>query len=314
MKVFGAIFIFVLLAAFSAFAQDDDNEVIKVETSLVTVPTKVTDRNERSITDLRREEFRLFENGEQQEIVGFDDAFAPFTIALVIDNSDSTRFKLSEIKRAALEFLNRLKPQDRVMVFTFDTYLKKIADGKAENLRTVKDSIVLTKTGAGTGLYDTVEQVTGDYLSRVSGKKAMIIFTDGIDTASSSANFQSSIRLAQESGVLTFPIQYSTLEDMEKSSGGIIVTKTGEPLSVAYKRGTQYLNLLADKTGGDFYYADSIKNLSKTFADIALQLSQIYNLSYYPDTETKPGKTRKIKVQVSRPKAVVKTRKVYVLN
>ncbi len=316
MKITGAILVFVLMLSVSVFSQQTDDEVIKVETTLVTVPTKVTDRNDKSITDLKREDFRLFENGVEQEIVGFEDAFAPFTIALCLDVSDSTRFKLSEIKAAAIEFLNNLQPKDRVLIFTFDNNLNKIADGTVENLKTLQDSIIITQTGGGTSLYDTVETVTKDFLSKIGGKKAMIIFTDGVDTTSSRTDYGTSIRLAQEAGVLTFPIQYSTLEDAVKSFGGNVqvVTRKGEPLAIAFKRGTQYLDILADKTGGDFYLADTLKNLSKTFAKIAKQLSQVYNLSYYPDVESKAGKKRKIKVEVNRPQAVVQTRKVYVLK
>ncbi len=315
-KEIAGILVVVLMVSASGFSQNTDDEVIKVETSLVTVPTKVTDRNDKSITDLKREDFRLFENGVEQEIVAFDDSSAPFTIALLLDVSDSTRFKIFEIKAAALKFLDNLKPKDRVMIFTFDQKLNLIADDTADNLKKVQNSIILTQSGGGTSLYDSVETVINDHLRKITRKKAMIIFTDGVDTTSSKSDIPKSIKLAQEAGVLTFPIQYSTLEDAAKLFGDSsqVVTIKGELLTVAYKRGTQYLNFLADNTGGDFYFADTLENLSKTFAKIALQLSQIYNLSYYPDTETKSGKKRKIKVEVNRPKVSVQTRKVYVLK
>jgi Ca-activated chloride channel homolog len=284
---------------------------------LVVVPTKVTDRENKSLIDLKKEDFQLWENGVEQEIAGFEDAFAPFTIALMLDASDSTRFKLADIKAAAAEFLRELRQRDRVMIFTFDKNLRKIADGTAENLKSLQDSIVFTRAGGGTSLYDAVEAVIGEHLRPVSGKKALIVFTDGVDTASRRADFTNSLRLAQEAGVLTFPIQYPTLPDVEKSFGGSVqlVTAKGERLSVAYNRGSQYLKLLADNTGGDFYFADTLENLSKTFAKIARQLSQIYNLSYYPDDpQTANAKRRKIKVAVKRPEAVVQTRKTYTLK
>ena len=201
------------------------------------------------------------------------------------------------------------------MIFTFDQRLNLIADDTADNLKKVQNSILLTETGGGTSLYDSVETVINEHFRKINRKKAMIIFTDGIDTTSSKSDISKSIRTAQEAGVLTFPIQYSTLEDADRFFGSSqIVTLKGEVLTDAYKRGTQYLNLLAENTGGDFYFADKVENLSKTFTKIAFQLSLIYNLSYYADNESKSGKKRKIKVEVNRPKAVVQTRKVYVLK
>ncbi|HMS39833.1 MAG TPA: VWA domain-containing protein [Pyrinomonadaceae bacterium] len=315
MRNLAGILLIIFIISGYVFSQNTDDEVIKVNTSLVTVPTKVTDRNDKSITDLKLEDFRLFENGVEQEIVAFEDSSAPFTIALLLDVSDSTRFKIFEIKAAALKFLENLKPKDRVMIFTFDQRLNLIADDTAENLQKVQNSILLTQSGGGTSLYDSIETVIKEHLRKINRKKAMIIFTDGIDTTSNKSDFTNSLKIAQEAGVLTFPIQYSTLEDADKFFGtSQVVTIKGEPLAVAYKRGTQYLNFLAENTGGDFYFAESPENLSKTFAKIALQLSQIYNLSYYPDTETKSGKKRKIKVAVNRPKVSVQTRKVYVLQ
>lgn len=317
MKIPAVMAIFTCLLSVSVFSQQPDTEVIRVETTMVVVPTKVTDRQNKSLIDLKKEDFRLWENGVEQEIVGFEDAFAPFTIALVLDASDSTRFKLDDIKAAAAEFLNQLRPRDRVMIFSFDKSLRKIADGTVENLKALQNSIVLTRSGGGTALYDAAAAVIGEHLNKASGKKALIIFTDGVDTVSARSSFSDSLRLAQEAGVLTFPIQYPTQSDAEKSFGGNVqlVTAKGEYLSVAYKRGTQYLGLLAENTGGDFYYADTLENLSKTFAKIALQLSQIYNISYYPDERRAANaKKRKIKVAVKRPLAVVQTRKVYTVR
>lgn len=318
-----------LLLVLSCFAQiysqqAKDEEVIKVDTSLVVVPTKVTDRNNKNITGLKRENFRLLEDGVEQKIENFEDAEAPFTIALVLDVSDSTAGKLTKIKAAAIAFLAELRPRDRVLIFTFDNRLTKVADGTAEDLSNIQNSIAFSQTGGGTSLYDSTAGIITDYLGKIGGKKAMIIFTDGIDTQSIRQTYASSARLAEESDVLIYSIQYETVEEVLRMKPKItdlpfganvqFVTAKGEPLPAAYKRGTLYLNLLASGTGGKMFYADTVENLSKTFAKIAKELSQLYGLSYYPQNETADGKRRQIKVTVDTPNTIVQPRKSYIFN
>ncbi len=320
--------LFCLLIVFISFVQiysqqTSDEETIRVETSLVVVPTKVTDRNNKNIINLQRENFRLYEDGSEQTIESVDDAAAPFTIALVLDVSDSTAKKLTEIKAAAIAFLKELRPNDRVAIFTFDNRLTKVADGTVDDLATIQNSIAFSQTGGGTSLYDATGDVINDYFARIGGKKAMIIFTDGIDTQSVRQTFDKSARLAEESDVLIYPIQYETVETQQpKTTGKVpfgtptvqIVTARGEPLPAAYKRGTLYLQSLSSGTGGRFFFADTVENLSKSFAQIAAELSQFYALSYYPQNQSADGKRRKIKVTVNVPQAVVRPRKTYIFN
>ncbi|MBA4122042.1 MAG: VWA domain-containing protein [Acidobacteria bacterium] len=326
MKTASAFLFIILFCIVQIYSQQptDSDEVIRVDTSLVVVPTRVTDRRNRNITDLKKEDFRLFEDGIEQTIESFEDVSAPFTIALVLDVSDSTTNKLQSIKAAAIAFLDQLRPNDRILVFTFDKYLNKIADGTVEDLGNVQNSIAFSQTGGGTSLYDATTSINVDYFGKIGGKKAMIIFTDGIDTTSVHQTFARSVRLAEESDVLIYPIQYETVEevlrskpkitDMQSGANVQFVTAKGEPLPAAYKHGTLYLRSLANGTGGTFFYADTIKNLQKSFAKIAQELGQFYGLSYYPQNQTADAKRRKIKVTVSVPNAVIEPRKTYIFN
>ncbi len=324
-NLFVALLIFssCLIQIYSQQTSDAD-DWIKIDTSLVVVPVKVTNRRDKNITDLKRENFRIFEDGIEQRIENFEDGDAPFTIALALDVSDSTAGKAAKIKAAAIAFLTELRPRDRVLIFTFDQNLYKIADGTVENLSNIQNSIAFSQTGGGTSLYDATADIISEYLGKLGGKKALILFTDGIDTQSVRQNFASSARLAEEADVLVYSIQYETVEGVAKDNSKIAgatagasvryVTAKGEPLPTAYKRGSLYLNTLAFSTGGDFFFADTLENLSKTFSKIARQLSQIYSLSYYPQNEATDGKRRRLKVTVDRPQTVVRARKSYVFN
>lgn len=313
MRGFLNIFIVFLSLVCFAFPQTkEDDEPLRVETSLVIVPTLVTDKQNRNITDLKKEDFTIFEDGIRQEIASFEDSNAPYSIALVLDISDSAKFKLTNIKKAAHVFLTQLRPQDKVLIFAFNRSLLKLSEGNARDLSQAEDAINYPMSQGSTSLYDSVEEVIGKYMGDVPGKKAIILFTDGIDTSSRST-FQSSLRKAKESSAIIYSIQYPTTGDDQrfKSSSVVLVTPKGEPLSSAYKRGTQYLRLLSENSNGRFYFADSPENLEDSFSSIAKELSQQYLLAYYPEENQIKSKTKKIKVTVGKPNVVVKTRRAY---
>ena len=312
---------FILLLNVSVYSQDGSDDVVRVDTSLVVVPVRVVDSSGRFIPNLEKENFRVFEDKTEQKIADFDTDNAPFTVALMLDVSDSTKFKLKDIQAAAVSFLNQLRPNDNALVFAFDSNLVKIYEGDMKNLENLKASVRLTQTGGGTSLYDAVGAVVNGYLKKASQrKKAIVLFTDGVDTQSRET-YLNSLRTAQESNALIYSIQYDTLSDARQTNTEIsphttvnIVTAKGEPLSVAFKRGTTYLNLLSNNSGGRFYFADTVENLMKAFSQIAGELSQQYVLSYYPQNQSADGKSRNIKISINVQNAKVKARKTYILN
>jgi Ca-activated chloride channel family protein len=307
------------------------DDVIRVSTSLVTVPVRVMDRHGKMIPGLKQDQFHVFEDGVEQEIAYFEPpAIAndagpnatqkPFTVALLLDVSDSTESKLAQIQSTALVFINLLRPEDRVIVVAFDQHVRVLAE--ATNDRSVlREAIVRTRTGGGTSLYGALDTVISERLSRIAGRKAIVLLTDGVDTSSKGATAESTVRAAQASDVTIYPVQYNTYGDFADNSSretygagdfGAVAhqTKNGEPASEAYKRATLFLRLLADKTGGYFQYTD--KNLSRSFERIAVQLRQQYSIGYYPKNKTSDAVQRQIKVVVGVPKVTVNARRWYI--
>src|SRR6266508_1160853 len=197
--------------------QAAEDDVIRVNTTFVTLPVSVMDSHGRLIQDLKREDFHLYEDGVAQEIAYFeppgdarpDSPHKPFTIALLLDVSDSTEFKLEQIRTVALAFLNLLHPEDRVIIVAFDKRVQILAE--ATNDRdTLSAAIKRARTGGGTSLYLAIDTVINRRLSRVAGRKAVVLLTDGVDTASIGATSDSTIRAAQSSDVVIYPIQYNT--------------------------------------------------------------------------------------------------------
>src|SRR6185503_17043387 len=319
-----------------------EGDVVRVNTSLVTVPVSVLDRQGRFIPDLKREDFRVFENGVEQSIAYWEPADKPFTVALLLDTSPSTQFHLWQIKEAAIAFAKQLRPQDHVLIVSFNDQVLLLTE--VTNDMNVISAVIEQNANMGnaTRLYDAVHLVIKERLNKIKGRKAIVLFTDGVDTASFQANYPSTMREVEELDALIYPIQYDTtdyLRAMQSVGQGnvTVVTTTsngpfgtttsrvtygtpgtvnGQPLPGAtqadYDRANQYLKELADKTAGRLYHANDTAQLAEAFSRIAEELRRQYSLGYYPqDGDASNPARREIKVRVNRPNLAVKARDSY---
>ena len=319
----------------------DENDIVRVDTMLVTVPVSVLDRQGRFIPGLTREDFTLLENGEQQPIAYFETAEKPFTVALLLDTSASTHFHLDEIKEAAIAFAKQLRPQDRVLVVTFNSEVLLLTE--ATNDGNLMEAAIeeYANTGTATRLYDAVDLTIQEQLNRIKGRKAIVLFTDGVDTASQQATYQSTLHQVEELDALIYPIQYDTTDYLQAmqgaGAGSVTVTTTqrgpfgittskqtynvpwngGAPLpgttKADYDRADQYLHALAYRTGGRLYQANDTRQLADAFSRIAEELRRQYTLGYYPKSANiVDGEERQIRVRVRQPNLAVKARNSYV--
>ena len=320
-----------------------EGDVVRVNTALVSVPVSVLDRQGRFVPDLKREDFHVFENGVEQSIAYFEPAEKPFTVALLLDTSPSTHFHLSEIREAAIEFAKQLRPQDRVLVVSFNDEVLLLTE--ATNDGNLIETVIEenANTGNSTRLYDAVDLTIKERLNKIKGRKAIVLFTDGVDTSSQQATYQTTLREVEELDALIYPIQYDTsdyLRAMQNAGsvpititttqGGLFGTRTttqtynvpvnggAPPAGVGatkadYDRADHYLHALADKTGGRLYQANDTTQLAQAFTRIAEELRRQYSLGYYPKTEGDQSNERRlIKVKVGKPNLAVKARDSYV--
>ncbi|MGE0131714.1 MAG: VWA domain-containing protein [Blastocatellales bacterium] len=203
--------------------QEPQQPSIKIGTNLVTVPVIVTDRYGRFVTGLTRSEFTLREEGSPQKVEDFSSTEAPFSVALLIDTSRSTQNQLGKIRKAALSFIKQLLPNDRVMIVSFDEKVRFISDftnNQAELERAIKS----LKTSYLTSLYDAIHLTINEKMNRVQGRKAIVVLTDGVDTASKQATYESVIDLTASAGIISYTIQYETRND-----GGPVMKPTFIP-------------------------------------------------------------------------------------
>lgn len=189
-----------------------DQQAIKIPTNLVTVSVIVTDRYGRFVTGLKRGDFAVREEGTPQKIEDFSSTEAPFNVALLIDTSRSTQNKLDKIRKAALTFINQLLPNDRVMVVSFDEKVRFVSDFTSNHAE-LERAIKSLKTSYLTSLYDAIHLTVNEKMNRIQGRKAVVVLTDGVDTASKQATFESVIDLVASAGIICYAIQYETRND-----------------------------------------------------------------------------------------------------
>jgi Ca-activated chloride channel family protein len=323
-----------------------DGDVIKVDTQLVNVPVRVMDKKGRFVAGLKQDEFHVFENGTEQEISYFSTEEEPFTVVLMLDMSYSTKFKLEEIQNAAIAFIDQLRPVDKVAVVSFDEevhVLCKPTNDRKEVYRAIRS----TKIDTGTSIYEAVDLVMNSLSKSVEGRKAIILFSDGVDTTSKRALETNNISDAIELDALIYPIRYDTYQDVQdmknRSSSGrpVIVPPVGGPGTLPqstsdvilstikntaagatagtpnpegtskedYEKAARYMQELADRTGGRLYEASSTGNLAEAYSKIASELREFYSIGYYPKSDrTTGGKQAGVKVKVTRDGLVVRSR------
>lgn len=331
----------------------NEDEEIKVETNLVTMPVSVLDRDGRFVSGLTQRDFEIFENGSKQRIEHFQSVEQPFTVILMIDVSPSTQFRIDEIQNAAISFVDQLRPADKVMVMAFDESVRVLSEA-TNNRNQLRNAIQMAQFGDGTSLYEAVDNALNRQLAKISGRKAVVLFTDGVDTTSRRANYQSTIEDVEEADALVYPIRYNTQRGGWAGGGGgnnnggwgrqmprrrrgaglgnvlgIILGGAIPPVysggnggggggngtsSGEYETGRQYLDELALKSGGRKFDADSSTSLDSAFAGIAEELRRQYSVGYYPETSGQKGERRQIKVRVMRPGLVVRAKNSYIVG
>ncbi|MBK9165058.1 MAG: VWA domain-containing protein [Acidobacteria bacterium] len=325
---------------------DGDDEVIRVETNLVTLPVSVFDRSGRFVGGLEQRDFQIFENGKRQEIGFFQSVEQPFTVILMIDVSPSTAFQIGDIQNAAITFTEQLRQNDRVMVVAFDQrarVLTRPTNNRAEIARAIRQAEV----GNGTSIYSAVDQMLNREFKMIEGRKAIVVFSDGVDTTSGRrSTFESTLRDAEETDVLIYSIRYNTQRDYGRNGGGGVYNPqprrrggggwgdilgaiiTGGSVNIGgggntgaagtspeeYARGRQYLETLSRNSGGRSFEADSLRDLDSAYSGIAEELRRQYSVGFYPDTAGQAGERRQLRVRVMRPNLVVRARNSYIVG
>jgi Ca-activated chloride channel homolog len=279
-----------------------DDVIVRPKSVPFIIPVSAIDEDGQPVGGLARRDFHLYENGVEQEIVGFSSTEEPFQIALLIDTSRSTLTKLKAMQQTAIDFVGQLRPQDRVMVVSFDdeVYIDtEMTDDRDEWRRAIRG----TRVGRGARLFDAIDLTITERLSRLEGRKAMVLLTDGVDSGSQHSTARSAMARAEATDVIVYPIQYlSRLAPRTVLNPDLRGREGGDPARYFYFE-------IAERSGAKFHRADTSIDLSLVFREVAEDLRHQYWLSYYPADTASGGKVRRIRVSVGRPGVFARARR-----
>ena len=215
-------------AGTAATEEVDENDVVRIETQLVSVPAVVTDRTGRPLTGLKAADFQVFEDGRPQKIANFSTTEAPFEVALLFDTSGSTREDVGLIRRAALAFVEALRPGDRVAILAFNTKqdgsealaVAELKSPLTDDRDLLREAVESVGASNGTPFYDSLEKVARDVFrdrptEQTRGRRALVALTDGVDSTSES-DFEEARELLKRAGVVSYFVQVNTEDYVEE--------------------------------------------------------------------------------------------------
>lgn len=289
----------------------DDDNILRIESDLVTLNAAVSKRTGEAVTDLRKEDFTLFEDGIQQELIHFQPVTMPFNLVLLIDLSGSVKEKINLIKRSAMRFIQATRPEDKVAIVTFTATPRLVSPltNDRQKLRQRIDSI--REPDGGTNFYDALDYTINSVLVGVKGERnAIVIMSDGVDNAlpgqpgdGSDITYEELMSRIQETDTIMFPIYLDTEE--------AAIEEFGMKISRGYAVAQRQLKEIAEATGGKVIYARRVEDLEGSYDQVANELRTIYSLGYYPTNTTRDGSFRKIRVRINVADAQVRSRRGY---
>lgn len=278
-------------------AQDaNDDAPIKVDTLLLTIPLTVSDGKGRNVPGLKKANFSIFENGEEQDIELFLNEEAPMNVAILLDTSYSTKDVLDNIQKAARDFIKILRPEDKAVIVSFDNrtlFLTGLVSDR-KMLSNAINQARITETN-GSDMYEAVFAVINNHFAALKGRKAIIVLTDGMVTGRG-ISAQQTLDALQKSDILFYPIIFKTDANSWRISG----TKSSPPFEI--------LKILAEETAGRLYEKEASK-LNEAFRSIAEDLKNQYLLGFYPQNSEKGKPLGHIRVAVDRTGFVVRAKK-----
>jgi Ca-activated chloride channel family protein len=275
---------------------DDPDEIIKVETELVNLNVRVVDRNGRPISNIQQKDFKIFEDGAQQQIEFFDKAEVPTNYGIVIDNSGSMRQQLDKVVEAGKILINTNRPADESMIIRFvgrdKIEIEQPFTSNKGDLIDALDNLYIEggQTAITDAVYLAVENVEEYEKSKGPNdrkRRALILVSDGEDR-NSYYNEKQLFELLRESEVQIFVIGF--VDDLSKEGG--FIAKSPQAKAKAY------LERIATESGGKAYFPSSPSVLPELAREISSELRTQYSIGYIPTNDRKDGSYRNIKVQI----------------
>jgi VWFA-related protein len=274
-----------------------DDRSITVNVDLVDLLVSVADRKGKFITSLKKDDFKIFEDEKIQSITNFSsETDLPLTIALLVDTSGSIRDKLRFEQEAAIEFFYSTlrRGKDKALVISFDSGVDLLQDF-TDDPEKLSDAVRKIRAGGGTSLYDAIYLAVNEKLANQSGRRVLILISDGDDN-SSRTSMTETLEVAQKNFVTVF---------------GISTNSAAYFGSKEQDRGDKTLKRFSEETGGKPFFPFKVQDLAISFQDISEELRSQYRIAYRSSNARADGTFRKIRVDIADKRFKAKTRNGY---
>ena len=273
-------------------AQQDDDEVVRVNAELVVLNVTVTDAGGQYVHKLSHRDFKVFEDGVEQRVTLFSFEETPFAAAILLDTSGSMEGRITLARAAALRFLDGLREEDVAAVYHFDSKVEQLSDFSPG--RDLPPLAYDLRSKGMTALNDAVAQAAKDLSKRPEKRRAIIVLSDGADTKSAATSDKAlNAALAAHATIYTVDMSDPQLNQAARMSAA----------------GT--LKNYANKSGGRFVSKPGGRALDEAFKEILQELSNQYTIGYRPQNTARDGRWRAIQLKLSRPELSARTRSGY---
>lgn len=279
----------------SAAVTQDEDELIKVETDLVLLNVTATKSEGEYVHGLKRADFKVFEDGREQEITNFGREETPFAAALLLDTSGSMEGRVSLARSAVIRFLDGLRADDSACVYSFNTKVELVQEFSPG--RDLMPKAFELGAEGWTVLNDAIVRASADISKRPEKRRALLVLSDGADTRSS-ASAEKALAGALAANATIYTV------DMGQS-------RTASPNTLS---GAGALKNFAGKSGGRYIATPGGQQLREAFVEIIEELSNQYTIGYRPTNRARDGRWRTIEVKVARPEVSARTRRGYKLE
>jgi VWFA-related protein len=322
-RAFGSL-LFIAISFLAIRAQDDDP--IRVDSSIVRLNVGVVDARGKSITTLNRDSFDLYEDGVKQQITRFEPSDAPFSVVIMLDMSGSTLSFRQVITQSAIRFIDALSPNDRVAVIEFYDKINLRNDFTTDR-STIYHSIAVSNGRGKTHFYKALDFALDKLASEKSHRKAIIVLSDGVDTELQDVDRQALERVKDDQVATALKPEASdalnrvlTRSDAQGVTIYPLFLPTGDPSrlidptprqTAMYLASKKRVEMIAERTGGELNAINRLEDMGRLYAQIAAQLQTLYTVEYTPLDAKRDGKWRAIKIGVKNSDYIARTRPGY---
>lgn len=290
---------------------------VRLGTEEVLLAVTVRDADGRPVTGLTGDDFIVAEDRVRQTLESCTVATLPVNVVLVLDASGSVFSELASIRRAAASFVAALGPEDRVSVIQFADKVELLQDWTSDH-EEIKHALNWRyRGGEATAFWDALYLAADEQLSRVEGRRAIILLSDGLDTVSKVS--EGSVRAALDRAATSLYVVSKATALMDRvrpyaGKAGTLTGTSGRARAIIAKltESEERMRSLADRYGGRLYAPITDGDLATAYGDVAAELKQQYVITYVPKNEVRDGRWRTIEIFLTRPGMAARTRKGYV--